>query len=80
MPRKRTIATVLVLTLLVGAVASAQRNHQIMYRGPEVESRVESLMQKIDWKSSFDECLEEAQATGKPIFWLQLVGELDDDL
>ena len=51
-----------------------------MLSGVEAEKRIERLTTQIQWHRNLEEALAEAKKTDKPVFWLQLVGDLDDGL
>lgn len=48
--------------------------------GEEVAKRTERVAQEIPWAADFDEARTASIETGKPLFWLQVVGELNDGL
>ena len=49
-------------------------------RGPEVKKAVERILSEIHWQTDLDHALAIAKEERKPVFWLQLVGNLDDGL
>ena len=50
------------------------------FSGTEVAGRVEHLMSGIKWHGNFDDAMARAAEEGKPLFWLQMVGNLDGGL
>ena len=48
--------------------------------GSEVEKSVGRLVADVHWHRDLTHALAVAKEEGKPVFWLQLVGELDDGL
>ncbi len=50
------------------------------FGGTEVESRVKTLMSGVSWHHDFDDAMARAAEEGKPLFWLQMVGDLDAGL
>jgi len=48
--------------------------------GTEVAGRVEHLMSGINWHGNFDDAMARAAEEGKPLFWLQMVGNLGGGL
>ncbi len=46
----------------------------------KVEKNVKSVNRVINWHNSLDVVKQKAEKTGKMIFWMQLVGELDGGL
>gem|GEM_PF-655757 len=48
--------------------------------GTEVAGRIEHLMSGINWHGNFDDAMARAAEEGKPLFWLQMVGNLDGGL
>ena len=65
------------LALLVLGTAHAQQETVL---GKDVAKRTKTVMTSIDWKRSLEEVEEAATKSGKMIFWLQIVGDLDDGL
>lgn len=49
-------------------------------RGEEVEKSVAQLLDRVAWHRDLDHALALAKEERKPVFWLHLVGELDDGL
>jgi hypothetical protein len=48
--------------------------------GPEVKKAVDKVLAGIHWHTDLSHALAVAAEEGKPVFWLQLVGGLDDGL
>ena len=48
--------------------------------GSEVEKSVDRLVADVHWHRDLTHALAVAKEEGRPVFWLQLVGELDDGL
>jgi hypothetical protein len=46
-------------------------------RGKEVGTAVRSLLRKLDWHEELEDAAAAAIANGKPILWIQALGELD---
>jgi hypothetical protein len=68
----------LVLALFAGQTASAQFQKPV--RGETVAKRTEKLMTGIEWQRSFSDVEDAAAQSGKLIFWLHVVGDLEDGL
>ena len=49
-------------------------------RGPEVKKAVDKVLAEVHWHRDLSHALALAAEEKKPVFWLQLVGELDDGL
>lgn len=49
-------------------------------RGEQVRQRTDRVMSAYRWTRSLEELRERAAREKKPIFWLQLVGELNGGL
>lgn len=85
---KKTVSMLVLGSLLtVGlmAVAGADDKPKRHYGDPgisgtAVEKRVMQMMQGIDWYASFDDAVAAAAEEAKPVFWVQLVGNLDGGL
>lgn len=45
--------------------------------GDEVESNVRTLLRKLRWHSSLSGALQSARAKGKPVVWIQALGDLN---
>ena len=71
---KRTSSIALGLALLA-ATAEAQR-----YEGDLVAERTEQVLETFRWEPSLAEAEATAARTGKAVFWMQLVGDLDGGL
>ena len=48
--------------------------------GSEVKKSVDRLLTDLHWHRDLSHALAVAKEEGKPVFWLQLVGGLDDGL
>ena len=67
--------------LVAGAlVASLASSAPAQIAGDEVAERTITMMTSLDWHSSVAEVTKVATEQDKPIFWLQIVGDLDGDL
>jgi len=90
---RRSSGLALVLAVLVtGATAAALgagdgvREKAITPRslekitGPEVKKAVDRVLAEVHWHTDLSHALAVAAEEGKPVFWLQLVGGLDDGL
>ncbi len=49
-------------------------------RGEEVKRTTDLLLSEVSWHKDLEHALALAKEENKPVFWLQLVGELDDGL
>jgi len=79
MIQRMTLAAVVVIFSCCGL--RAQNAERITVKGDEVERRVETLMKSWDWTfNDFGELTERAKKDDKLVFWLQIVGNLDDGL
>ena len=74
----KSVPLVLVLALLAAGTADAQSMKPI--KGKTVAKRTETVMSKIDWQTSLADAKEAAAQSGKMIFWLHVVGNLEDGL
>ena len=68
----------IVLALLAAGTANAQYERPV--RGKTVAKRVDKLMTGIKWRTSLADVKEAAIQSGKMIFWLHVVGSLEDGL
>ena len=69
--------------ILVLVLMGAPRHEvvaQDAVHGAQVYKRTKALVQSIAWGSSLEDLKVEAKRTGKMIYWLQLVGDLDEGL
>ncbi len=48
--------------------------------GEEVKRTTDLLLSEVPWHRDLEQALAVAKEQNKPVFWLQLVGELDDGL
>ncbi|HLQ39129.1 MAG TPA: hypothetical protein VK348_15070 [Planctomycetota bacterium] len=48
----------------------------IAARSSEVDAKVTDLLRAITWHSSLDDAKAAARSSGKPIFWLHMLGDL----
>ena len=55
----------------------AQKFRGVRVSGRELKSRVKRLNKELEWHDSIEDAAKVAQQTGKPIFWLQMLGDLD---
>ena len=46
-------------------------------KGTELKRRVRRVVKELDWHKSLDAAVTESRKIGKPIFWLQMLGDLD---
>ena len=69
---------VLVLALLAAGTADAQFEKPI--KGKTVAKRTEKVVEGIEWRTSLADVKEAAAQSGKMIFWLHVVGNLQDGL
>lgn len=60
---------------LLAAAAEAQR-----YDGDTVAERTEVVMETFDWQKSLEDAKATAAKSGRSVFWMQLVGDLDGGL
>lgn len=63
-----------------GALSEAQREAR-QFRGPQLEGRrlaraVNKLTRELDWHRDLDAAAAAAEQAGKPILWIQLLGDL----
>jgi hypothetical protein len=68
------------LGLIFSGVSTNEVIGQDAVHGAQVYKRTKALVQSIAWSSSLEDLKAEASRTGKMIFWLQLVGDLDEGL
>jgi hypothetical protein len=50
------------------------------FKGTEVAKRVDRMLSGVNWHGNFDDAMATAAEQGKPLFWLQMVGNLDSGL
>jgi len=70
---------------LVRAEKAAQSEQQLAVRtslkeqlkGPELEANAEKLATELAWQTDLDVACQAAKAAGKPVLWIQALGELD---
>ena len=77
--RKTAILVWIALAALVPAQAARQPyvpSKGIAARSAEVDAKVVDLTQAIPWHESLDEAKAVARRTGKPIFWMHMLGSL----
>ena len=79
MTKTRWIHSLLVTGALVASLATNAPAQQRI-DGDSVAERTISMMTEIDWHNSLEPLMSIAVEQKKPIFWLQIVGELDGDL
>ncbi|MCA8920449.1 MAG: hypothetical protein KDD82_01500 [Planctomycetes bacterium] len=65
---------------LLGASATLAQDARIPMAGDQVRERTAALVKRIEWGDSRIALQERARKEGKLVFWLQLVGKLDDGL
>ena len=75
----RTSTYLLLAGALVAGLATSAPAQDRM-PGDTVAERTVTMMTSLDWHSSLAELTQIAAEKQKPIFWLQIVGELDGDL
>lgn len=51
--------------------------HAHLAEGRSLAKRVKKLVKELDWHRDLDTAKQESLQTGKPIFWLQMLGDLD---
>jgi hypothetical protein len=77
--RKTVLLTWVVLAGLVPAQASKAPfvpSKGIAARSAEVDAKVVDLTKAIAWHTSLDDAKAAARKTGKPIFWMHMLGDL----
>jgi hypothetical protein len=78
----RKTALLLALTAIAGlghaqtAKATYVPSRGIAARSAEVDAKVGDLTKSIAWHRSLDEAKEAARKSGKPIFWMHMLGDL----
>ena len=82
MKRVLSIFVLAVLTagLLVPLAAAQRTVARQPVHGSQVFKRTKALVQKITWYDNLEDLKAEAQRRGKMIYWLQIVGDLDEGL
>lgn len=58
-------------------VAAAREFQQQRVVGRDLKSSVGRVLGELDWREKLDDARATAAATGKPILWIQALGELD---
>lgn len=48
-----------------------------MVSGQEARVRTQKLNETIEWNTSFDKAKRDAQRSGKPIFWVHMLGSIN---
>jgi hypothetical protein len=57
-----------------------RRPHPVPARGVDNRDRVARVLSDVAWAPDVDAAFARAAREGKPVFWLQLVGNLDGDI
>lgn len=76
---RTTTALAFVVAAIAGSVqhADAQApSRGIAARSREVDQNVVELTSAIRWHDSLDEAKSAARSSGKPIFWVHMLGDL----
>ncbi len=76
----RTVVFSLILSLLVSVYGQSKSFVPKVVSGKKVEKSVSKVMSTLHWKRSLEDVKEIAKKSGKMIFWLQIVGDLDGGL
>ena len=71
------VAVVALIALPQGALAGGKH---VLMDGETAAERIKEVTTKIPWQRDFEEALAAAKQQDKPLFWLQMVGDLDDGL
>lgn len=58
----------------------ATEPYRVVTRGDESRGRVDRVLTSIAWVPDIEAAFDRARQEGKPVFWLQLVGNLDGDV
>lgn len=84
---KRILCTLLSLLVVAGVVIAqdadrrlrkeAKKFRKLEVDGAQVAANVEKLRAELTWHDSLEEALAAAAAEGKPLLWIQALGELD---
>lgn len=77
---RRTTTVAAFVVLLAGGLVSAQDAPRKTVSGQEVEKRTKTVMKAYGWSNSVKDLEKRAQKEKKLIFWLQIVGKLDEGL
>ena len=75
--RRLAIVTVVVLA---GGFAAAQDALRVRVPAAAVEARTQRVMEVYGWSRSVEDLKQRAAESGKLMFWMQIVGKLDDGL
>lgn len=81
----RTSALAFAALALTGCLAAqtmtsvAAPSRGIAARSTEVERKIADLTQAITWHTSLAEAQAAARKSGKPIFWMHMLGSLGGD-
>ena len=76
------LAATLAATLLLGtATAQIAQSAKVPSKGiaarsTDVDAKVADLTHAIHWHTSLDEAETAARTSGKPIFWMHMLGDL----
>jgi hypothetical protein len=71
------LAAILAAPLLAQTASNAQApSRGIAARSTEVDAKVADLVRAIHWHGSLDEAEAAARSSGKPIFWMHMLGDL----
>ena len=65
-----------ILRLDAEAVAEAGRFRQVRVPGNEVHHRISTLLRKLTWHANLKRAARAARRTGRPILWIQALGNL----
>ena len=77
---KKTVAMLVFGSLLAVSLMAKNKYGVQQLSGTMVEKRVMQMLQGVDWYGSFNDAVAAAAEEARPVFWVQLVGELDGGL
>lgn len=61
----------------IAAIESGQRFKGTKVDGRDLKRAVEKVTEELKWHKKLSSAQQAAKQTGKPILWLQLLGDLD---
>lgn len=61
------------------AARKAPDPHRVVTQGREAQERIARVRDSIAWAGGLEEAFAQARRADKPVFWLQLVGNLDGE-
>ncbi|HEY9732332.1 MAG TPA: hypothetical protein V6C89_10495 [Drouetiella sp.] len=77
MKRARVLSMLAVLVSASAALSIPAAQAEKVLEGQVCSARVHALTSDIDWYKNLNKAEDEAQKSGKLIFWLHILGKID---